>query len=254
MTLEPALAPYEKALGTRIALITSRGRGLRLRVQEGVVVLSLPRGVLSDTAVKFVHRELPWIRKHLDKFQVQKQQSTDQFRFALQDDDLIPLWFQPHRIQHVEPNQKSGALFALDINQCITIASKQSAERSVHAKKILWNGLHQLFSESVMQDVREVSKSLKVMPRKVVLKPMRTRWGSLGGNNAMHINTALMFAPRECLYYVVAHEMAHVIERNHSSRFWDQVAIACPDYTEHHQWMQKHHDYLMQMSDQVFAV
>jgi predicted metal-dependent hydrolase len=254
--LEAALATYEKALGTRIALITSRGRGLRLRVQEGVVVLSLPRGVLSESAVKFVHHELPWIRKHLDKFQVQKQKSTDQFRFAFQDDDLIPLWFQPHGIRHVEPAQaiaESGALFSIDNHQRITIASRNSAERLLHAKKILWNGLHQVFSETVMKDVRLVSERLKVMPRKVVLKPMRTRWGSLGGNNAMHINTALMFAPRECLYYVVAHEMAHVIERNHSSRFWAQVEVACPDFSEHHRWMQKHHDYLMQMSDQVFA-
>jgi predicted metal-dependent hydrolase len=58
----------------------------------------------------------------------------------------------------------------------------------------------------------------------------------------------LVLAPHEVLYYVVVHEMCHLLEMNHSERFWSLVSDLCPDYKMHKLWLKENgmrlHQYL----------
>ena len=66
----------------------------------------------------------------------------------------------------------------------------------------------------------------------VLLSSARTRWGSCHASGRIHLNWRLIQMPPRILDYVVAHEVAHLIEMNHSSRFWDIVAQLVPDHAE----------------------
>jgi predicted metal-dependent hydrolase len=47
----------------------------------------------------------------------------------------------------------------------------------------------------------------------------------------------LLFAPAEVIDYIIIHELAHLVEMNHSDRFWALVAAAMPDYVEKERWL-----------------
>jgi hypothetical protein len=47
-------------------------------------------------------------------------------------------------------------------------------------------------------------------------------------------------APAGVLDYVAAHECAHLLEMNHSPRFWAKVAKTCPDWKRHRAWLRAH--------------
>ncbi|MDR2044492.1 MAG: M48 family metallopeptidase [Clostridium sp.] len=65
----------------------------------------------------------------------------------------------------------------------------------------------------------------------VGIRKMSTRWGSCTAKTRrIRLNAALEYCLRECLEYVVVHELAHLRENNHSPRFWSIVADALPDY------------------------
>jgi predicted metal-dependent hydrolase len=243
------LATISRALDREVRTITARGRGMRLRVQDGAVILSLPGGKLSAEAISFVKREIPWLRKQLAKHDAGSHAGSDQCQIQLLPGDQIPLWGSPHALVY----GASGALFSAQ-PQALHVLSKPGPKQLAHTRKIIANGLHNVCMEALMQDVKSVSQSLGVLPRKVSLKTMRTRWGSLGPENTMNINVALIFAPRSCLHYVVAHELAHVHERNHGPRFWRHVAHACPDYKAQHRLVQSLHAQLMRVSSLVFGV
>ena len=66
------------------------------------------------------------------------------------------------------------------------------------------------------------------------------RWGSCGPKGALHFSWRLIMAPRDIIDYVVVHELAHIPERNHSSRFWNKVCAILPDYKERKQWLKEH--------------
>ncbi|MDE3009894.1 MAG: M48 family metallopeptidase, partial [Pseudomonadota bacterium] len=67
-------------------------------------------------------------------------------------------------------------------------------------------------------------------PREIRLTGARGRWGSCTGKGVIRLNWRLMQASPAEIDYVVAHEMAHLIELNHSSAFWAVVAQLMPDW------------------------
>lgn len=86
---------------------------------------------------------------------------------------------------------------------------------------------------------------LEVAEPAVCLSNARTRWGSCHSNGRIRLNWRLIQMPPHLVDYVVVHELAHLVEMNHSPRFWKTVARIVPDYkacrteirTEGHHYM-----------------
>ena len=72
------------------------------------------------------------------------------------------------------------------------------------------------------------------------IRDQRTRWASCSPTGAMSFNWRLLLAPAQILDYVVWHEVCHLEEMNHSSRFWALVADRCPGYRGHVAWLRHH--------------
>ena len=64
------------------------------------------------------------------------------------------------------------------------------------------------------------------------LSSARTRWGSCNHRGGISLNWRLVFMPLPIIDYVVAHELAHLKEMNHSPRFWSVVEQLCPDWRQ----------------------
>jgi predicted metal-dependent hydrolase len=60
----------------------------------------------------------------------------------------------------------------------------------------------------------------------------RRRWGSCAANNVVRVHWRLVQAPRMAMEYVVAHEVAHLVHRNHSAAFWGVLARTMPRWSE----------------------
>ncbi|MDH4224241.1 MAG: M48 family metallopeptidase [Deltaproteobacteria bacterium] len=81
---------------------------------------------------------------------------------------------------------------------------------------------------------------LGVVPAKVRVKEQKRRWGSCNSKGMVYLNWRLIMAPPQVLDYVVAHELCHLKEMNHSPRFWDLVASVVPDWKTHRSWLKLH--------------
>jgi len=64
---------------------------------------------------------------------------------------------------------------------------------------------------------------------------MRRRWGSCSARGTITINPALLQAPSPCVDYVLVHELLHLIEPSHSSRFFRLFDRALPDWRQRRQ-------------------
>lgn len=74
----------------------------------------------------------------------------------------------------------------------------------------------------------------------VRLSDTYSRWGSCSSKGNINLATRLILAPDEILDAVIIHELAHLVEANHSSRFWAQVERALPNYREYDLWLKAH--------------
>jgi len=73
---------------------------------------------------------------------------------------------------------------------------------------------------------------MNVAPREIKLTSARTQWGSCTARGVVRLNWQLVKMPLHLIDYVVVHELAHLVEMNHSAAFWQVVERACPEYKE----------------------
>ena len=76
--------------------------------------------------------------------------------------------------------------------------------------------------------------------KKVTVRHQRSRWGSCSKNGNLNFNLLLASLPLELIDYVIIHELAHLIELNHSKEFWKIVGVIDPEFQSHRKLL---HDY-----------
>ena len=76
--------------------------------------------------------------------------------------------------------------------------------------------------------------------RQVAIRNQRTRWGSCSSIGTISLNWRLVQTPPRVSDYIILHELMHLHEMNHSTRFWRKVAKVCPDYREAEHWLRRH--------------
>ena len=87
--------------------------------------------------------------------------------------------------------------------------------------------------------VRYYAEKLHVSYGRITVRAQRSRWGSCSSGGNLSFNCLLMLMPPECMEYVVAHELCHRLEMNHSPRFWTLVKSVLPDYKAAYDWLKK---------------
>lgn len=85
----------------------------------------------------------------------------------------------------------------------------------------------------------------------VKLSDTYTRWGSCSSKGNINLATRLLLAPDEVLDAVIIHELAHLVEANHSHRFWAQVERALPNHKDYDVWLKRHGKELLFVPDAV---
>jgi predicted metal-dependent hydrolase len=85
--------------------------------------------------------------------------------------------------------------------------------------------------------IEKYSILLNVRPKKILIKNLKSRWGSATFKGTINLNVHLIKAPLEVIEYVVLHEMGHLIEKNHSNRFWSIIKNHMHDYKDKRKWL-----------------
>jgi len=65
----------------------------------------------------------------------------------------------------------------------------------------------------------------------------KTRFGSCTSKGLLSFSWRLIFFPQEIIDYVVVHELTHLIEFNHSKRFWARIGFVLPEYKRCRKWL-----------------
>lgn len=80
--------------------------------------------------------------------------------------------------------------------------------------------------------IARLAPAYAVTVRAVSIRDQKSRWGSCSRNGSLSFNYRIALMPEPLAEYIVAHELSHLIEFNHSPRFWAQVAKTVPQHRE----------------------
>ncbi|WP_286823996.1 M48 family metallopeptidase, partial [Idiomarina sp. UBA1919] len=90
----------------------------------------------------------------------------------------------------------------------------------VRAKDVFHKRLDAVLEQALWVDKRPPLRTLT----------MQTQWGSCSPNGRITLNPLLVKAPRECIDYVILHELCHIAEHNHSERFYRLMGQVMPNW------------------------
>ncbi|MEM9838467.1 MAG: YgjP-like metallopeptidase domain-containing protein [Pseudomonadota bacterium] len=198
-----------------------RARRFVLRVSGGVIQLTIPTRARQGDALNWAQEQHKFIEQELTS-------EPDAVPLAM--DAVLPVLGQTVRVV-------PGLLTTGDFSgETLAIAPGPSGAVADRLERCL----RRLVLAASEADLRECWASLGVPEAEVTVRAYQRRWGACAHDGRTAINWRLVFAPREVLRYVCAHEAAHRIEMNHSSRFWSVVERLMPDYRQHEAWLRDH--------------
>lgn len=206
----------------------SNRRTISLHVYPDLsVVVKAPFGASPEQLRAFVKKRGRWIRKAWREF------------------DLYLPKLPPRRYVSGETHRYLGRQYRLKIAQgkddtvkCyrgfffITTRARPDAE-ATRALLTRWYRLHAVivFNERLLVCHNKVIRFGIPLPPLQVRK-MKTRWGSLSHTGGLTLNIELVKVPKECIDYVILHELCHFKEKHHGLRFWSLLQRLMPDYEE----------------------
>lgn len=223
LTIGRTEIPYE-------VRISDRATRKRVEVTPDAVTVIVPAGTPSegpDGVTAFVHAKRRWVFDAVREIEAQHRALLTQ-RWAsgakLQyRGRWLMLDVQPADVDSVEIACRSK--FNVRVPATLAPFERLEATRAAFDAWLKGRALHDL-----QRLGRRYATALGVESAGFRLSHARTRWGSCGRDGVIRVHWRLVQAPLAALEYVVAHEVAHLVERNHSAAFWATVAQALPDW------------------------
>ena len=137
---------------------------------------------------------------------------------------------QQYRLKIVQ-DHASKEFVRLDRDQII--ASVQDRSNQVRTKNLVtvWyrQQANQIFTEQVAAWLPHFEKYEVHQPR-VVVRQMRSRWGSCTTKGMIALNLKLVMVPKQLIDYVIVHELCHLVEHNHASTFYALMSKIMPNW------------------------
>ena len=192
---------------------------MRICPREAEVVVTLPPRATRRAGLALIREHEAWVLDHLAALKPAVEFAPGA--------ELL-LGGTPHVIRH-EPRMRGGAF--LD-GAAIVVTG---------AREFLARRLRDFLAVEAKRRIAGLAlphaAALGVKPRAIRVKDTRSRWGSCAPDGTLAFSWRLVMAPEWVTDYVVAHEVAHLRELNHSARFWALVEGLTPHRDAAVEWL-----------------
>jgi predicted metal-dependent hydrolase len=197
----------------------ARRVSLRIDPRAGAVVVTLPLRAGRRAGMALLTDHAAWVMQKLASL-------APPVSFA--EGASVPLGGVAHEIRR-DPGGRGGAW--LEDRAIVVAGAPEFLPRRVS------DFLRREARRRILTLAAGHAETLEVKPRVIRLKDTRSRWGSCAPDGTLAFSWRLVMAPDWVLDYVVAHEIAHLRELNHSARFWAQVARLTPHREDAVEWL-----------------
>ena len=209
---------------------------VRASIGKQSVILRVPRYISKVEYEKQFKWFLSWVEQ---QFHGNQELHTRFFGKGYQNGDQIHVGSRTYTIHISRTNRKTHGARLKNRNIHLMLSQNDS---ETHLQKAVKHLLSRVIGKDFLPEIQRRVLELNQIHfqqniRSVQLKYNHTNWGSCSSMGNVNLSTRLLFAPEDVIDYVIIHELAHLIELNHSQRFWRLVQNAMPNYKEKEAWL-----------------
>lgn len=204
--------------------VSDRAKSYRLSLpNNGKPLLTVPKFGRWAEAKAFLDRHTEWLGERIE---------TSAKPVAFVRGAIVPLRGVNHRI--VPTGRVRGVVEVGEHEGELALLVPGEAE---HRARRLTDWLKDEAAAELEARCKVHAGNLGVTFKSVSMRSQSTRWGSCSSNGKLNFNWRLILAPPFVLDYVAAHEVAHLIEMNHSQDFWNVVLHTLPTMERGREWL-----------------
>jgi predicted metal-dependent hydrolase len=222
-------SPVISVAGFDVDVVRKDVKNLHLGVYPpfGRVRVAAPMA-LDDEAVRLaVVARLSWIHKRRKQLQGQERQT----RREMLDGETHYAWGRKYRLRIVQDGAREPVTFRGSARLDLHVPAE--ADRDARERRLNEWYRRQL-KDAIPELVKAWAPVLGVSEPAWAVRRMKTKWGTCKPDQArIWLNLELAKKPPECLEYIVVHEMVHLLERNHTERFYELMNRFMPDWRLH---------------------
>lgn len=188
---------------------------ISIKPVKGIRV-SIPNRESFERAQEFVYQKADWIRVHANKIQQHEEKITvyDHFRTFRTRYHTLSL---EHHINNTFDTQIRDGKIKVYYPAFRDITDSDVQE---HIRVSMEEAYRFEAKEFLPKRLEHLARKFGLSYNKVFIKNTRTRWGSCSHVNNINLSLHLMRLPEALCDYVILHELAHTVEKNHGPRFW----------------------------------
>jgi len=219
----------------------ARNASLEVRADSGLTVV-VPKNFSMREVDALLHQKHRWIQRTLSRM---SKLVSCPAKAALKEGDFVPYLGRKYTLVVERMGAPLCTPSAVELNPTSIVVILPDGGDD-HLGDILANWLRQKAKTRIPQYVQASAEKYSLTYGRISVRDQRTRWGSCSHKGNLSFNWRLIMAPPGVVNYIVAHELAHLVEMNHSKRFWKTVEAWCPDYQRHKRWL-KENEALLQL-------
>ncbi|MCI5740792.1 MAG: M48 family metallopeptidase [Lachnospiraceae bacterium] len=213
-------------------------KNVNLRIKpEGEVLVSANNSVPTDFIDAFIEKKQRYIFSVLSRYEEKKKlfQAVPKRYVSGESYDLLG---KSLRLK-VEANKEENVY-----TDGVYIFLKVKDKDDFRHKEIMMSKWLKQYQTTVFEELLQkkylLFEKYGVTYPTLKIRNMTSRWGSCQPKKGIiTLNSKLIEAPRNCIEYVILHELVHFIHPNHSRQFWDFVAMMMPDWKERKEELEK---------------
>jgi predicted metal-dependent hydrolase len=214
--------------GISVEVIKKDIRNVHLSVYPptGKVRISAPLRMNLDTIRVFVISKLGWIRQQQRKVREQEREPLREYL----DRESHYVWGKRYLLKVIE----NDAAPRIELKHSQLVLQVRPATGEEKRQAILDEWYRAQLKAAIPLLIAKWEPLMCVKVERFFVQRMKTKWGSCSPRVAnIRLNTDLARKPRECLEYIVVHEMAHLLEPTHNSRFMALMDLFMPTWRFH---------------------
>ena len=209
-----------------------KSKSAAIEIDDGVVKVVVPQNLSDFRVEELVKNRTVWIRRQR---KIEAETPSHRAKEYVNGEAFTYLG-RNYRLKCVlasndEVKLKQGYL-------TVTIQSDVSAaDQENHIRQVLKKWYQARALEKLKEKTKRYSSIIGVTPNSVNVKEYKARWGSCSSKGDVSFNWRIIISPHHIVDYIVVHELCHLLEYNHGSKYWKQVGSVIPNYEECRNWL-----------------